>query len=71
MDTLGNLVEGLKGSLNSKDNDYVTVFVTVLIGDEEEVIEAEEVIDSIDRNDFPCKNAVVKMSDWIGKKRED
>ena len=71
MDHLGNLVEGIKGALNSKDDDYVTVYITVFIGDEAEVVEAEEIIDSINRDDFPCKNAFIKMSDWLGKRRED
>lgn len=70
-DHLGDIVEVIKGSLNSKDTDYVTVFITVLIGEEEEVIEAEEAIDAIDRDDLPCKNAVIKMSDWIGRPRKD
>jgi len=71
MNNLGNLVEAIKGSLNSKDDDYVTVFITVLIGEEEDVMEAEEVIDAIDRDDLPCKNAVIKMADWLGKPREE
>jgi hypothetical protein len=67
-DHLGDIVEVIKGSLNSKDTDYVTVFITILIGEEEDVIEAEEVIDAIDRDDLPCKNAIIKMSGWKGKK---
>lgn len=70
IDHLGNIVEGVKSSLNSKDSDYVSVFITVLIGEEEDVIEAEEVIDAIDQDDFPCKSARIKMSDWLGRPRK-
>lgn len=70
-DHLDNIVEGIKKSLNSKDSDYVTVFITVLIGKEEDVIEAEEIIRDIDQDDFPCKSARIKMSDWLGRPREN
>jgi hypothetical protein len=70
-DHLNNIIEAIKGSLNSKDSDYVTVFITVLIGEEEDVMEAEEIIDAIDRDDLPCKNAVIKLADWLDRSRED
>lgn len=70
-DLLVGTVEGLKKSLGCKDDDYVTVFITVLIGKEEEVLEAEADIDSsVDQDDLPCKSAVIKLSDWIGEEVE-
>lgn len=71
-DNLDNLVEAFKKELYAKDSDYVTVIITVLIGKEEEVLEAEDAIyDSIDSDDLPCMSGRIKMSDWKGKKRED
>lgn len=71
-DLLVNTVEGLKKSMGCKDGDYVTVFITVLVGKEEDVLEAEDVIDSsVDQDDLPCKSAVIKLSDWIGEGREE
>lgn len=70
-DLLINTVENAKEAMGAKEDDYVTVFITVLIGKEEEVLEAEADIDSsVDQDDLPCKSAVIKMSDWIGKEGE-
>ena len=68
IDHLNDIVEGLKKSLNSEDSDYVTVFITVLIGEKEGVIVAEEIIRDVDLDEFPCKSARVKMAGWKGKK---
>jgi len=71
-DLLVGTVKGIKKSLGFKDGDYVTVIITVLIGKEEEVIEAEATIDfSVDQDDLPCKSAVIKLSDWKGEVEEE
>ena len=70
-DLLINTVENAKEAMGAKEDDYVTVFITVLIGKEEDVLEAEASIDSsVDQDDLPCKSAVIKLSDWIGKEAE-
>lgn len=65
-DNLGNIVEGCKETLNSKDSDYVTVFITVLVGEEDDVMEAEEIIRDLDQDDLACKSARIMLSDWLG-----
>ena len=66
---LDNIIEGIKKTLAYKDGEYITVIITVLIGEEEEVLEAEGVIyDNIDPDDLACKSARIKLGDWKGKK---
>ena len=71
-DHLNNLVEAVKKELYAKDDEYVTVIITVLIGEEEEVVEAEEAIyRNIDSDDLPCKSARILLGDWKGREKND
>lgn len=68
---LDRIVVTIKEELGGKDDDYVTVIITVLVGEEKDVFEAEASIDfSIDQDDLPCKSAFIKMSGWKDKKTE-
>jgi hypothetical protein len=70
MTHLNNIVEAVKNQLNGH-SDYITVIVTVLLGTEDEVTEAERTISSsLDVADLPCKCGRIMMGDWKGKARE-
>ena len=64
---LDRLVKAAKGQIYAKYAKYTSVIIIVLAGDKEEVIEAETLLNS---DDFPCRNAIIKLSGWKGKKEE-
>ena len=68
MPYLNDIVEGIKKSLNSKQEDYATVYITVLVGQEEDVVEAETILStSFNQDDLPCKSARITLGNWKGK----
>ena len=71
MPYLNDIVEGIKKSLNSKQDDYITVMIVALIGTEEEVLEAEITCDTyFHQGDLPCKSARITLGNWKGKEGE-
>lgn len=70
MTLLERIVETFRRELDAQE-DYVTVIITVLLGAEEEVREAERTIyEDIDSDDLPCKSARIKLENWKGKEGE-
>ena len=71
-DLLDSTVEGLKKVMGARGDDYVTVFITVLVGKEEDVLEAEFDIDErFGQDDLACKSVVIKLSDWKGREERE
>jgi hypothetical protein len=65
---LNKIVEAVKEELGGNTNDYATVIITVLLGKEEVVLEAEATFSSgFDQDGLPCKSAVIKLSGWESK----
>ena len=64
-DFFERIINMIKKTVGAKDDDYVAVVITVLIGEKKDVVEAENMIKVV-QDLLPCKNAVVTMSGWRG-----
>jgi hypothetical protein len=64
--TLKETVESLYSALGGEESEYVSVIVMVLVGAEEEVVEAEiDISNNLLQDNLACRSAKITLSDWI------
>ena len=68
---LNKIVEAVKEEFGATDYVYATVIITVLIGEEKDVLEAEaDISEHFDQDELACMSAVIKLSGWKVKEEE-
>ena len=65
---LNKIVEAVKEEFGATDHVYATVIITVLLGEEKDVLEAEaDISERIDQDELACMSAKITMSGWKSK----